>query len=221
VIFLPKIYPSILAANFITLGTEIDKVLKNADGIHLDIMDGVFVPNISFGFPIIESIRKYTDAYLDAHLMIVEPDRYLEKFAMYVNSITVHYETVIHLHRTVTWIKKLGCDAGVSLNPHTPIFMLEEILPFLDKVLIMSVNPGFTGQQFIESTFEKVKKLRQLANKINPKLDIMVDGGVNKDNIGKLASSGATTFIIGASIFHKEDPYVEIKELKEAAKSID
>lgn len=218
---MPKIYPSILAADFITLGSEINKVIKNADGIHLDIMDGIFVPNISFGFPVIESIRNYTDAYLDAHLMIVEPDRYLERFALYVNSITVHYETVIHLHRTVTKIKELGCDAGVSLNPHTPVFLLEEILPFLDKVLIMSVNPGFTGQKFIDTTFEKVKKLRQMAYRTNPKLDIMVDGGVNKDNIGKLTLNGATTFIIGASIFHKEDPYAEIKELKEAAKGID
>ncbi len=219
--FLPKIYPSILAADFVSLGTEINKILNDADGIHLDIMDGVFVPNITFGFPIIESIRNFTNVYLDAHLMIVEPDRYLERFASYVNSITVHYETVVHLHRTIFEIKELGCDAGVSLNPHTPVFLLEEILPFLDKVLIMSVNPGFTGQKFIETTFAKVKKLREMANKINPTLDIMVDGGVNKENIRELSVNGVNTFIIGASIFHKENPSVEIKELKKAATGID
>ncbi|RLL88708.1 ribulose-phosphate 3-epimerase [Petrotoga sp. HKA.pet.4.5] len=217
-----KIYPSILAADFLNLAQEIEKVSKDADGIHLDIMDGVFVPNITFGFPIVESIRKkFKDIYLDAHLMIVEPDKYLENFSKSVNSITVHYEAVTHLHRTVLKIKELGCEAGVTLNPHTPVSLLEEILPYVDKVLIMSVNPGFTGQHFIETTYEKVRKLRRLSDEKGLNVEIMVDGGVNKQNIGLLHQSGVNTFIIGASVFYSENPSQEIIELKKVAEDFE
>lgn len=216
-----KVYPSILAADFMNLAKEIDSVSKEADGIHLDIMDGVFVPNLTFGFPVIESIRKYTDTYLDAHLMMVEPDKYLERFAKYVSSITVHFEAVTHLHRSISRIKDLGCDAGVSLNPHTPVSFLEEILPFVDKVLIMSVNPGFTGQQFLDLTFDKVRKLRDMAQKKGYKTEIMIDGGVSVNNIKKLYNCGASTFIVGASIFHSSNPSLAIKELKKAVESFE
>jgi ribulose-phosphate 3-epimerase len=212
-----KIYPSILAADFLNLEEEINKVFKEADGIHLDIMDGIFVPNITFGIPIIESIRKIFDIYLDAHLMIVEPEKYLEIFSKYVNSITVHYETVTHLHRTVSRIKELGCKAGVSLNPHTPVFLLEEILPYVDKVLIMSVNPGFTGQKFIESTYSKVEKLKKMSQEKEVDIDIMVDGGVNINNINLLHKSGVNTFVVGASVFYSNNPSQEIIDLKKMA----
>jgi len=213
-----KIYPSILAADFLNLGQEIQKVAKTADGIHLDIMDGVFVPNITFGLPIIESIRKkFKEIYLDAHLMIVDPDRYLENFSKYVDSITVHYEAVTHLHRTILKIKELGCSVGVVLNPHTPVSLLEEILPYVDKVLIMSVNPGFTGQHFIEGTYEKVRKLRRISDEKDLNIEIMVDGGVNKQNIRLLQQSGVNTFIVGASVFYSENPSQEVIELKKVA----
>ncbi|MBM7559887.1 ribulose-phosphate 3-epimerase [Marinitoga litoralis] len=214
-----KIYPSILAADFSKLGDDIRNVENNIDGIHLDVMDGVFVPNISFGTPIIESVRKITDKYLDAHLMIVEPDRYLENFAkMGVNGITVHYEAVTHLNRVVNKIKELGCNAGVSLNPHTPIFLLEEILPFLDRILIMSVNPGFTGQKFIPETLNKIKKLKKIIDEKNLNVVIEVDGGVGIKNIKELYEAGAREFVVGAGIFHQENPSEAAKKLREVVK---
>jgi ribulose-phosphate 3-epimerase len=214
-----KIYPSILAADFSKLGDDIRNVENNIDGIHLDVMDGVFVPNISFGTPIIESVRKITDKYLDAHLMIVEPDRYLENFAkLGVNGITVHYEAVTHLNRVVNKIKELGCDAGVSLNPHTPIFLLEEILPFLDRILIMSVNPGFTGQKFIPETLNKIKKLKKIIDEKNLNVVIEVDGGVGIKNIKELYEAGAREFVVGAGIFHQENPSEAAKKLREVVK---
>jgi ribulose-phosphate 3-epimerase len=172
-----------------------------------------------FGTPIIESVRKITDKYLDAHLMIVEPDRYLENFAkMGVNGITVHYEAVTHLNRVVNKIKELGCDAGVSLNPHTPIFLLEEILPFLDRILIMSVNPGFTGQKFIPETLNKIKKLKKIIDEKNLNVVIEVDGGVGIKNIKELYEAGAREFVVGAGIFHQENPSEAAKKLREVVK---
>ncbi|GAB6189505.1 ribulose-phosphate 3-epimerase [Marinitoga arctica] len=210
-----KIYPSILAADFSKLGEQIKNVENTIDGIHLDIMDGLFVPNISFGTPIVKSIRKITNKYLDAHLMIVNPDRYIEDYAkMGVNGITVHYEAVTHLHRTITKIKDLNCDAGVSLNPHTPVFLLEEILPFVDRVLIMSVNPGFTGQKFIPETLNKIKKLKKMIDEKNLNVVIEVDGGIGEKNIRDLYISGAKEFVVGAGIFHQENPSKAAKILK-------
>ncbi|AEX85222.1 ribulose-phosphate 3-epimerase [Marinitoga sp. 1135] len=210
-----KIYPSILAADFLKLGEEIKKVENNVDGIHIDVMDGMFVPNISFGTPIVKAVKKVTDLYLDAHLMIVDPDRYIEDYAkMGVHGITVHYEATTHLHRTVSKIKELGCDAGVSLNPHTPVFLLEEILPYLDRVLIMSVNPGFTGQKFIPSSLEKIRKLKSMIDEKNLNVTIEVDGGVGLKNIRDLYLAGVREFVVGAGVFHQEDSAKAAEELK-------
>ncbi|WGS64259.1 ribulose-phosphate 3-epimerase [Marinitoga aeolica] len=216
-----KIYPSILAADFSKLGEEIKNVENNIEGIHLDIMDGLFVPNISFGTPIIKSVRNITEKYLDAHLMIIDPDRYIEDYAkMGVNGITVHYEAVTHLHRTISKIKDMGCDAGVSLNPHTPVFLLEEILPFVDRILIMSVNPGFTGQKFIPETLNKIKKLKNMIDEKGVNVAIEVDGGVGLKNIRDLYNSGATEFVVGAGVFHQENPSEAAKKLKEVGLGI-
>lgn len=209
-----KILPSILAADFSNLKKEIKKIEAYVDGFHMDIMDGHFVPNISFGTPILKSLRKITKSHFDTHLMIYNPDLYIEKFAEFSDSITVHYEAVNHLNRTIQLIKKNGCKTGVSLNPHTPVFLLEEILCEIDKVLLMSVNPGFTGQKFLESTYDKVLKLHTMKKDLNPTLEIMVDGGINTDNIKKLYEKGAETFIVGASIFHSKNPIESIDELK-------
>lgn len=216
-----KIYPSILAADFSKLGKDIKNVENNIDGIHLDIMDGLFVPNISFGTPIIKSVRNITNKYLDAHLMIIDPDRYIEDYAkMGINGITIHYEAVTHLHRTIIKIKELGCDAGISLNPHTPVFLLEEILPFVDRVLIMSVNPGFTGQKFIPETLNKIKKLKNIIDNKNLNVKIEVDGGVGLKNIKNLYQAGAREFVVGAGIFHQKNPSEAAKKLKEVGMEI-
>ena len=206
-----KIFPSILAADFANLERELKNVENNVDGFHMDIMDGRFVPNISFGFPVLESLRKITNKYFDTHLMIVEPDNYIERFSKVSNSITVHYEVTPHLHRTISQIKSFNCEAGVSLNPHTPVSLLEEILPYLDKVLIMSVNPGFGGQKFIETTYDKIKKLRDM----NSSIEIMVDGGVGPSNIDKLVKAGASSFVVGSAVFKTSDPNNAIKEMRE------
>ena len=170
-----RLLPSLLAADFANLERDIKKIENYADGLHLDIMDGQFVPNISFGIPVLKSLREITNMHFDTHLMIINPENYIENFAEFSNAITVHYEASTHLHRIVNQIKEKGCQAGVSLNPHTPVSVLEEILPELDKVLIMSVNPGFTGQKFIPSILLKVKKLKEMSEKLNPNLEIIVD----------------------------------------------
>ncbi|BBE31092.1 ribulose-phosphate 3-epimerase [Tepiditoga spiralis] len=206
-----KIFPSILAANFANLEKDLKNVENNVDGFHMDIMDGRFVPNISFGFPVLESLRKITNKYFDTHLMIVEPDNYIERFSKVSDSITVHYEATTHLHRTISQIKKFDCEAGVSLNPHTPVSLLEEILPYLDKVLIMSVNPGFGGQKFIETTYNKIRKLKDM----NSNVEIMIDGGVNPNNIDKLVKAGASSFVVGSAVFKTSDPNKAIKEMRD------
>ena len=191
--------PSILAADFGILANQI-KITEESGAkyLHLDVMDGSFVPSISFGMPVIKSLRKYSKQVFDVHLMIDAPERYLEDFKEAgADIITVHVESTKHLHRTVTKIKELGLKAGVSLNPVTPLSALDWILPELDMVLIMSVNPGFGGQKFIPFSLEKIKKLRELA----PDLDIEVDGGVNKENIGELIRAGANILVAGTAVF--------------------
>ena len=191
--------PSILAADFGRLAEQIKITEENgAKYLHLDVMDGVFVPSISFGMPVIKSIRKYSSQVFDVHLMIENPERYLDDFKVAgADIITVHAEATKHLHRTVTAIKELGLKAGVSLNPATPLSAIELVLSEVDMVLIMSVNPGFGGQKFIPFTLDKIRKLREMA----PDIDIEVDGGVNKDNVAELVRAGANVLVAGTAVF--------------------
>jgi len=210
------ISPSILSADFANLKDDVDMINRsNADWFHVDIMDGVFVPNISFGFPVLSAINRYAMKPLDVHLMIVEPERYLQQFRDYgAHNITVHFEACTHLHRTIQAIKDVGCKAGVALNPHTPVAMLSEVIEDLDLVLIMSVNPGFGGQQFIENTYQKIRQLKALAAGKNDSLLIEVDGGINLGNAGELLRAGADVLVAGNAIFSAKDPEDAIDELK-------
>jgi len=210
------IAPSILTANFLDLRKEVEMVNRSdADWIHLDIMDGVFVPNITFGFHIIRQIKSIAEKPLDAHLMIVDPDRYLEEFKdSGVDKLTVHFESSIHLHRTIQQIKKLGMDAGVAINPHTPVHVLETILPEIDLVLNMTVNPGFGAQSFIGFSIEKIGALKKLIKETGSKALIQVDGGVDLKNIKSLVEAGVNVFVIGNTIFGSDDPVATIKRLK-------
>jgi len=211
------IAPSILNADFLHLQNQIDLINKSeADWIHLDIMDGVYVPNISFGFPIVEAVKRASEKPLDVHLMIVEPEKYLKKFAEAgAYNITVHYETCTHLHSTVHEIRNLGVRAGVALNPHTDISLLRPILGDIDMVLIMTVNPGFGGQQFIDFSYEKIRQLREMAAALHPDLLIQVDGGVSLENIGKLKEHGVDVFVAGTFVFRSNDPVQTIRALKD------
>jgi ribulose-phosphate 3-epimerase len=208
--------PSILAANFNSLGKEIEMINQSeADYIHCDVMDGVFVPNISFGIPIIQSVKKIAQKPLDVHLMIVNPEKYIQEyFNAGASVITVHYEACIHLHRTIQLIKTLGIKASVCLNPHTPVFMLEDILADLDMVLLMSVNPGFGGQEFIENTYQKAAKLKELILRKNSNALIEVDGGVNLMTGKKLYDAGVDILVAGSFVFNSEDPLKSIAALK-------
>ena len=214
---MPIIAPSILTANFLKLEDEINMLNRSkADWIHLDIMDGVFVPNISFGFPVIKQIRSLAKKPLDAHLMITNADRYLEEFkAAGVDLLTVHLEACTHLDRTISEIAALGMKPGVALNPHTPLDGLEFILPKLSMVLIMTVNPGFGGQKFITYSYEKVRKLRQMILESGSTAMIQVDGGVSKSNLKLLSAAGADVFVVGNTIFSSPDPIKMISDLKE------
>jgi ribulose-phosphate 3-epimerase len=210
------IAPSVLSADFANLQRDVEMINSSeADWFHVDIMDGVFVPNISFGFPVMEAIKKYASKPLDVHLMIVNPEHYIERFATAgATVITVHYEACTHLHRVVQAIHAAGCKAGVALNPHTPISLLKDILNELDLVLIMSVNPGFGGQQFIPNTLNKVRELRAMSVLQNPDLLIEVDGGVGLHNIEILLQAGANVFVAGNAVFATSDPRNTIAEMK-------
>jgi ribulose-phosphate 3-epimerase len=210
------IAPSILAADFANLQRDIEMINKSdGDWIHVDIMDGMFVPNISFGFPVVKAVNKHAQKPLDVHLMIVDPDRYLKEFKdVGAAGITVHYEACPNLHRTVQYIKELGCRAGVALNPHTPVSLLEDIVGDLDMVLIMSVNPGFGGQRFIENTYKKVRDIKALSRRYNPEMLIEVDGGVDEYNALKLIEAGANVLVAGNSVFAATDPAAAISQLK-------
>jgi ribulose-phosphate 3-epimerase len=210
--------PSLLAANFLHLDKEIEMINKSqADWLHLDIMDGVFVPNISYGIPVLESIRPILQKPMDVHLMIVDPDRYVEVFRKAgAEILTVHYEACPHLHRTIQHIKDNGMRAGVSLNPHTPVSLLENIIKDLDMVLVMSVNPGFGGQKFIENTYNKVAGLRKMIEQQGASTIVQIDGGVDCTNAKALYDAGADCLVAGSAVFRSKDPLLAIESLKNA-----
>ncbi|MGB3145166.1 MAG: ribulose-phosphate 3-epimerase [Maribacter sp.] len=214
----PLIAPSLLAADFGNLQRDIEMVnASEADWHHIDVMDGVFVPNISYGMPVLKAIQKYATKPLDVHLMIVDPDRYIEEFGdLGATNLTVHYEACTHLHRTLQAIKAKGMKAGVALNPHTNIMLLEDTIQDIDIVLIMSVNPGFGGQSFIENTYEKVKALKKLIILKNVNTLIEIDGGVTSKNSRALVEAGADVLVAGSFVFKSEHPSQTIKELKES-----
>lgn len=211
-----KVSPSLLSADFAALGKDIEMINQSeADYLHLDIMDGVFVPNISFGFPVIESIKDLCKKPLDVHLMIVEPGKFVSRFAAAGASIiNVHYETCPHLHRTIQSIKNEGVKAAVTLNPHTPVCLLQDIVRDVDMVLLMSVNPGFGGQKFIEGCLDKVSELKELILRKNSQAEIEVDGGVNLETGKALVERGADVLVAGNYVFKSPDPVAAIAALK-------
>lgn len=208
--------PSLLAANFGNLENEVIMINRSeADWLHLDIMDGVFVPNISFGFPVIKAVKKVATKPLDVHLMIVDPDRYLNNFCdAGANNLTVQYEACTHLNRTVTEIRNLGMKAGVALNPHTPVSFLKNILTSIDMVLIMTVNPGFGGQIFIMESYNKISELRKMIDSGGYNVLIEVDGGIDTSNAAGLIESGVDVLVAGSSVFNSKDPLDTIRILK-------
>ena len=210
------ISPSFLSADFTNLEKEI-KIMNNsqADWFHLDIMDGIFVPNITFGMPIISQIKKHAEKPLDVHLMIVQPERYIEDFKKAgADILTVHYEACTHLHRTIQQIKSLGMKSGVSLNPHTPVHLLEDIIEEVDMVLLMSVNPGFGGQKFIKNTYDKIRQIKELTAKKYTKVQIEIDGGVDASNAKALVSTGADVLVAGSFVFNSDNPVETVSKLK-------
>ena len=210
--------PSLLAADLTNLRDEVLMINRSeADWLHLDIMDGVFVPNISFGFPVIEAVNKVVTKPLDVHLMIIDPDRYLTRFSeVGANNLTVQYEACLHLNRTVTEIRNLGMKAGVALNPHTPVLLLKNILSSIDLVLIMTVNPGFGGQLFIDESYNKISELRKMIDSGGYNVLIEVDGGIDTSNAAKLIESGVDVLVAGSTVFGSADPIKTISMLKRA-----
>lgn len=209
--------PSILSADFKKLGEDVQNLDRyGADLIHIDVMDGIFVPNISFGIPIIKSIRGVTKLPFDVHLMIEEPSRFIEDFVKAgADIITIHYEAEKHLDRTINYIKSFGIKAGISLNPATPVSAIKHLIKEVDMVLIMSVNPGFGGQKYINYCSEKIKEVKELANQFNPTLLIEVDGGIGTDNISEVVKSGANVIVAGSAVFNNGEIEKNIKNLKE------
>jgi len=214
-----EIAPSILASNFARLGDEIKKVEEgDADVIHVDVMDGHFVPNISIGIPVVASLRKATRLPLDVHLMIEQPEEYIEDFIRAgADRVLVHQEATAHLDRALEMIRENGAQAGAVINPATPVIMLSDVLDKLDTVLVMSVNPGFGGQKFIPNSFEKIRQLNQWRARYNAAFRIEVDGGVDLENAGELAQAGANTFVAGTSIFHTPDPAAATRQMRKLA----
>lgn len=213
------IAPSVLAADFANLAQEAHMLHESAAAwIHIDVMDGVFVPNISFGFPVIEALRRHTSKFFDCHLMIEKPERYIAQFAASgANMITVHAEACPHLHRTIQQIKSVGCMAGVAINPGTPVSVLEDVIGDLDLALIMSVNPGFGGQKFIANTLHKTAQLKSLIDSTGKEIYLEIDGGVNQINAGALIHAGANVLVAGSFVFTSPDPKETISQLLQLA----
>lgn len=210
------IAPSVLSVDFANLQRDIEMINNSeADWFHIDVMDGMFVPNISFGMPVIKAMKKHATKPFDVHLMVQQPERYISEFkAVGADILTVHYEASVHLHRTIQAIKAENMKAGVAINPHTPVMFLEDILTDIDLVCIMSVNPGFGGQKFIDNTYAKVEDLREMAEALNPNLYIEVDGGVNAHNAPELVDAGANVLVAGNFVFGSENPTETIRKLK-------
>jgi ribulose-phosphate 3-epimerase len=212
------IAPSILAADFANLERDIKLIHDSkAEWVHFDVMDGLFVPNISFGFPILQAVRKHTNKFIDVHLMIVQPEKYIKEFAKQgADGISVHYEGNLHIHSLLQQIREEGAKAGLVLNPHTPISLVKDVLHLVDTLLIMSVNPGFGGQKFIPETVKRVEEAKKLCDELNPNTIIQVDGGVNVENAPLLKAAGARSLVAGSAVFKSSNPTQYIQQLLEA-----